>query len=316
MTRLAAWIAAAALLWPLLLRAASPECPQPQAEPTQAEQRALAARAIDRGLLWKLTKDGRSSWLFGTMHLGRAAWAHPGPALRSAWRNSDVLALELDLSDPATQAQLAAAMLARTGPPLPPALAGQLRERIARSCLSPGVERLHPVMQLALLEVDVARRDGLEPQYAQEHMLARLAERDRRSVVGLETVDEQLQALLPDDPAAVQADVESALSELDDLRGPALMHRLTTDWAEGRLEDLERFPQWCDCARTAEEQAALARLNDDRNPHLADGITALHDQGRRVLAAVGALHMTGPNALPRLLAARGFRVERVTRRHR
>ena len=55
----------------------------------------------------------------------------------------------------------------------------------------------------------------------------------------------------------------------------------------------------------------MRRLNDERNPPLADGIEALHRQGRRIFAAVGALHMTGPQSLPRLLAARGFKVERV-----
>ena len=50
---------------------------------------------------------------------------------------------------------------------------------------------------------------------------------------------------------------------------------------------------------------------DDRNPGLADGIDRLHREGRRVFAAVGALHMAGPRGLLRLLAARGFTVERL-----
>ena len=54
----------------------------------------------------------------------------------------------------------------------------------------------------------------------------------------------------------------------------------------------------------------MRRLKVDRNPALADRIAALHIQGHRVFAAVGALHMTGPMTLPRLLAARGFSVER------
>jgi uncharacterized protein len=44
---------------------------------------------------------------------------------------------------------------------------------------------------------------------------------------------------------------------------------------------------------------------------LADSIAALHRGGERVFAAVGALHMFGPQGLPALLAARGFEVERV-----
>jgi uncharacterized protein YbaP (TraB family) len=59
------------------------------------------------------------------------------------------------------------------------------------------------------------------------------------------------------------------------------------------------------------DRAFIKRLNDDRNPGLANRIDALHGEGRRVFAAVGALHMTGAMGLPRLLAQRGFRVERV-----
>jgi len=44
---------------------------------------------------------------------------------------------------------------------------------------------------------------------------------------------------------------------------------------------------------------------------LADRIDALHMQGKRVLAAVGALHMTGNKGLPKLMAERGFSVERI-----
>ena len=55
----------------------------------------------------------------------------------------------------------------------------------------------------------------------------------------------------------------------------------------------------------------MRALNDERNPALAERIDALHSEGRPLFAAVGALHMTGPQSLLRLLAARGFRIERV-----
>ena len=58
----------------------------------------------------------------------------------------------------------------------------------------------------------------------------------------------------------------------------------------------------------------MQRLNDDRNSGLADGIDALHRDGRKVFAAVGALHMTGAKALPALLAQRGFTVQRLALR--
>jgi hypothetical protein len=55
----------------------------------------------------------------------------------------------------------------------------------------------------------------------------------------------------------------------------------------------------------------MKRLLDDRNSGLADGIERMHASGQRVFAAVGALHMVGPQGLPALLAARGFQVVAV-----
>ena len=59
------------------------------------------------------------------------------------------------------------------------------------------------------------------------------------------------------------------------------------------------------------DRKALQTLNDERNPKLAAGIDKLISSGKSVFAAVGALHMTGPKALPKLLQEMGYKVERV-----
>jgi uncharacterized protein YbaP (TraB family) len=61
---------------------------------------------------------------------------------------------------------------------------------------------------------------------------------------------------------------------------------------------------------TDAERRLYQRLNDDRNPALADKLAALHG-GSPFFAGVGALHMIGTQALPALLRARGFQVERI-----
>jgi uncharacterized protein YbaP (TraB family) len=89
------------------------------------------------------------------------------------------------------------------------------------------------------------------------------------------------------------------------------MARLAQAWESGDLQALEDYDRWCECASSDAERAFMRKLNDERNAPLADGIEAQHQQGRRVFAAVGALHMTGPQSLPLLLAQRGFKVERI-----
>jgi hypothetical protein len=62
---------------------------------------------------------------------------------------------------------------------------------------------------------------------------------------------------------------------------------------------------------TAAERRLFQRILFDRNPPMAERLVALHGAGTRFFAAVGALHMIGPQGLPELLRARGFDVQRI-----
>ncbi len=276
--------------------------------------------ARDRGLLWRVTRDGRSSWLFGTLHVGKPAWARLGPRVTAALQASDVLAVEIDPGDPAL-----AHVLTEPGPPLalPAKLQARLERAYQRACVAPAaLAALHPVLQATLLAVLDARWLGLDAAYAQENVLLARAQggvdgkalqpsRPALRVVALETAAQQKSALLPTDPAEVLPALDTSLTQLEDPSGRRVLARLVRAWERGDLHTLSTYGQWCACATTMEERAFMRRLNDERNPGLADGIEAQHRAGQRVFAAVGALHMTGPAALPWLLARRGFRVERI-----
>lgn len=281
-------------------------CP-PTPAPASAQALQAAAQS-DRGLLWSIRRDGRTSYLYGTLHVGRPEWLQPGPKLRAALAATEVLALELDPTDPAVQREIAAPPAAL--PELPPALRQRLVRQMERACLDGALlGTVHPGLLAVLLGIGEARFAGLDPTFAQE--LALVAQARGRRIVSLETVATQMQVLMPDEPEAVHALVEQTLAPLESGRGTQVIERLARAWAEGDLATLEDYDRWCDCVSGDAGRAAMRALNDDRNPGLAARIAALHAEGRPLLAAVGALHMTGPAALPRLLAAAGFEVRRV-----
>jgi uncharacterized protein YbaP (TraB family) len=82
-------------------------------------------------------------------------------------------------------------------------------------------------------------------------------------------------------------------------------------WADSDYDDMAHFDAWCECLDTESERNMLKRLNDERNPSMADRIDALHASGKQVFAAVGSMHMFGPKGLPALMEQRGYGVERV-----
>jgi uncharacterized protein len=276
-----------------------------------------SAPARDRGLLWSLARDGRVSYLFGTLHIGRPGWERFGPRTAAALAQTDVLAVEIDPTDPSHAQSLAGAPANSAPPVLPAALAARLQQAFDRACLpAAALAALHPLVQATVLSITEARWLGLVPEASQELLLVTAARRAGRTVAALETVAQQRDALLAAAAAGGEAlaPIEEVLTQLERGVTRRALTRLVSAWEQGDLATIERYEDWCECAPADGDRAAMRRLNDERNPALADGIAALHGSGsggRRVFAAVGALHMTGALALPRLLAERGFRVERV-----
>ncbi len=278
----------------------------PPALPTQSDS---AAAPRDRGVLWRATRDGRTVYLFGTLHVGKPNWRRLGPLTRAALRASDVLALEVDPSDPALIKAMADS---RPPQPLPDELQARLTRAFERACLSTdALSTLHPVLQATTLTVMDARWLGMDSSYAMEQVLAAQVRALGRRVVALESVATQIQALVPDDEAEARVLLDQSLLQLEDRSARRVLERLATVWDQGDLGGLADFENWCECAATESDRASMRKLNDDRNAPLADGIENQHRLGKRVFAAVGALHMTGPQGLPLLLAQRGFKVERV-----
>jgi uncharacterized protein YbaP (TraB family) len=259
--------------------------------------------------MWRVTRDGRSSYLFGTLHVGRPAWRRFGPQVSAALRASDVLALEIDPNDP----DLLKAM-AELRPPqeLPAPLQARLTRAFERACVSAdSLATLHPVLQATTLTVLEARWFGMDPSYALEQGLAAQARTLGRRIVSLETAAQQTAALVPDDEAEARSLLDQSLQQLEDESARRVLQRLAVAWELGDLAALEDYEKWCECITNEADRGFLRQLSDERNPAMADGIEAQHRLGKRVFAAVGALHMTGPQSLPALLARRGFRVERI-----
>ena len=287
----------------LIAGTAQAACPPTPAAPTTEQATRWAAQAPDRGLLWRISRGGHSSYLFGSLHIGKADWAYPGPALREAWAETEVLAVELDPAD--VGAVLAA--LPR-GEPLAPALARRVEAQSRAACLPPGALSALPAMlQLSTLTLLEARRDGFDAGFGQDVMLLARAKAEGRPVQSLESVQDQLAALEPE-AAELPAVVDGTLRQLQRGQMKAPLRKLADTWSRGDLKALADYARWCGCADTPAERAWLQRVNDERNGPLAERIAALHGAGQRLLVAVGALHMSGPQALPRLLAARGFEV--------
>jgi uncharacterized protein len=287
------------------------DCPPP-ITPAGLKPEELQRDVRDRGLLWRIEKDGRASWLYGTVHAARVEWAVPGPRIRAALAGSEVVALELDPSDP----ELPRLFAQRPDPARDERVLAPLRSRIAaladRACV-PGehIASLRPMLQLVTLSMFEVGREGFHPELAIDMVLFGMARGLGKEIVALESAAVQVAALQPESEEDERVLLDRGLKAMETGPRRELVQRLLRAWANGDEATLASYPQWCMCLETPAERRFMHRLLDARNGGMADRLAALHASGRPVFAAVGALHMTGPRALQALLRERGFEVRLV-----
>ena len=287
-------------------------CPPPPTMPTAAEIAVLQKSAKDRGFLWRITKDGRASYLYGTIHLSKLDWAFPGPRLVQAVLQTDAVALELNPTDPDTLRQLNQGMQDTTAQPLPAALEARVARQAQASCIPAAqVKTLRPEFQILTWSVLALKKQGIDPTYGADAVIAGMATATKRTIEALETATDQIKTMQVGSRAEAIAMLEEGLAQLEDGTAQTLLTKLAQAWADSDYNTMSSYASWCNCMNTDKERADMKRILDDRNLPTAQRINAMHSQGLNIFTAVGALHMIGPTGLPALMQQRGYVVERV-----
>lgn len=288
-------------------------CPPPVVQPAPEVVQEAMRKARDHGFLWRVSRDGRTSFLYGTIHVAKFDWMFPGAQVLKSILAADTIALELDIMDPDIQSRMAAGMAALPQTAVPDALHKRMRQQAEQVCVPyASIADSAAEMQVTTLTVMAGRRDGLEAAYAIDAVLAGIGHSSGKETVSLESPELQLQLLKMQNPQETIAFVQDSLLELESGRSLKMIRRVAKVWADSDYNEMEHFSEWCECLKTESERAWMKRALDDRNPALAESIDALHSSGKQVFAAVGSLHMFGQAGLPKLLQQRGYRVERVS----
>lgn len=281
----------------LLMGAAA--CRQPEAAPSPA---------APKPALWAIedARGNTAGWLFGTIHALPDGARWETPALTRAIEGAGVLVVEVRDLDPK---RIAAALdrLARDtpGPPLaerlPAAARRDLAEALERAGASSGqfdaLETWAAALALSRLVGTAPAANGVD-----KALIARFAE---RPIAEFEGASDQL-AIFDALPEADQRRLLAAvLAEQDDPAADA--RALAKAWLAGDLARLERTTR----RGLLADPALYDALAAGRNRAWMRRLAPMLDRGRRPLVAVGTAHMLGPEGLPALLAAQGYRARRI-----
>lgn len=293
-------------------------------DPARAEQIENTAASTENAeaIFWRVTKPGvPPSYLFATIHLTDPRVTELSPEVTAALKSASTLALEVaDLSPTAMAQALTGALkfaIYTDGQGLKNKLSPEDYEKVERKLQSSGMpvqmaKVFRPwVVTMLLASSDCERRRAASGKLVLDMQLAELAKKNSVPVVGLETLNSQLQAL-------------SAVSNEDQLEmlraGLAYLDR-----SEDMVETLIQFylkrkigATWPFQLALAEKAGVSASAFDSfltglviqRNHQMRDEAVPLIEKGGAFIA-VGALHLTGEDGLVALLRKAGFEITAV-----
>lgn len=259
--------------------------------------------------LWSLKGKSNTVYLLGSVHFLNAAEQLPA-ALEDAYRDAEVLLMEIDMDDldPAEAQRVTMELgMQPAGQSLQQQLGQPTYTKLAARAKEVGVDpallnRFKPwfagmtLMQLQLMKMGLQANSGVEQRFTTR------ATADKKPIHGLETLREQL-SMLAGLPEKQQR--EFLLYSIEDAdRVEAEIDDLLSAWRRGDTKALsqllaEGFDRYPDLYRP---------LTTDRNRRWLSQVEGLLNDRDDYLVIVGTLHLVGKNSLIDLLEGKGHRV--------
>ena len=269
------------------------------------------AAAGGRSFLWRVQGGAGVLYLAGSVH-ALTPDAYPlNPVYQRAFDASGALVEEIDLAEAnpltAGPALLAKGMFqdGRTfDRVVSRATADLVADRLKGVPLALElIQPMKPWMVMMVLEALGSQAAGLSPELGLDKHFYDLAAGAGKAVIGLETVESQIDRFdrMPD--ALQEQMLRSALDEMETER--ANLRTLLGAWQTGDAAAIERML----LAAFRDNPSAYASLVTERNRNWMPQLDACLKRPSPCFVVVGAAHLVGPDGLLAMLRERGYRVE-------
>ena len=280
-----------------------------------------AAGAESAPLVYRVTDvEGHVLYLLGTIHVGNDDMYPLGSAVEEAYENADILAVEMDVY--AYGGNLFSSL--KTAFSLMYGVQDNVKNHLSPETYALGVEklgmpeialqRMKPAMWYSLAENYIIEKAGLDAMKGVDYGLLKQAHKDGKQIDELESLEEQMAALLAIPEDVIDYEVQAmltypeesaqglrALFEAWRVGDEAALRTLLEASAEGEEELAEAYDEYSDI------------LIDSRNDGFEEQAVMYLNSGKTALIAIGAFHIIGENGLAEKLARAGYTVEEIGR---
>ncbi|MEH6536226.1 MAG: TraB/GumN family protein [Psychroserpens sp.] len=268
----------------------------------------LHAQDLEKSLLWEISGNGltESSYLYGTIHM--TCDASLGTDVQKALDDTKLLVLEIDMDDPSMQSTMMKGIYMKDGKTIKDLVSEEeyvALSKFVKEQIGMPLEALANVKPFFITAMFYPKLLGC-PVQSYEEALMKVAHEQKEEVLGLETIEEQLDVFdqIPYKDQATDL-LRSAKDNLAyDKESFQKLNKLYGN------EDIEGMITMMEEDKNLTSTKHKDKMLDNRNKKWIDKIGE-HAEKQPTFFGVGAAHLAGKNGVIKLLRKAGYTVKSV-----
>ena len=277
----------------------------------------LGVTSMQAQLLWKVTGKGlkQPSYLFGTHHLFSIQYFDSIPGLFKAFNECNVVVSEMVMNNIDASAKIRQAAVMPDHKTIKDLLNDdeyKLVDSELKSVLKLGLKNvsiMNPSLILTMYEMEIYKKlTGFSDTKQSDSYFQLVAAEKGKKVIGLETVDQQIEVLFGNGTLERQANVlVEAIQHKDKILSE--MIQLNKLYKAGKIDELAELSKGKDNITEMTEEE-YAKLVDNRNAEWLKKLPSILKDGSSFIA-VDAMHLGGKNGLVKQLQKAGYKIKAV-----
>lgn len=266
-----------------------------------------------KSTLWKVSSEKGTMYIQGSAHILKAENYPLAPEIEQAYSNAAALVLEVDMGEmmsPRTQQLILGKAMLKQPDTLRTLLSTETYSQLETAAADAGIslaalQQFKPWFATMTLTVVKMKKMGLDENLGLDRHFYTRAQQDGKNVIGLESIDFQIDLfnqLADENPDEF---VSRALSEIDQMENE--LNRLLSAWETGDIQTLEGIINRCFLDYPKQYKTFIT----DRNKAWVRQLTRMLNSGETHMVVVGAGHLPGDEGVINLLKKQGFSVEQL-----
>ena len=273
----------------------------------------VCTSAAAESSVWKAQKDKSVIYLGGTCHLLRGTDYPLPPEFDKAYRASAIVVFETDigkLQDPSSQQKFLTKGTYTDGSTVDKHLSAKVYGGLRAYCEANGIplelfSQFKPSMLMATLTFMELRKLGVGKQGV-DLFFYDLANRDGKVIIGLETIDEQIDYIVS---MANGNEDELVTYSLEDLK--TVKQQFETFVKAWRKGDAAKLDELMVADLKKHQPQLYKKLIIDRNRNWLPMIDAYQNTSQTRFVLVGVGHLVGPDGIIEGLRKKGYKVDKL-----